>query len=694
MKKSISLILSTIALGAYLALVGSLVISPSSCFSQDSVRGVGKIQKLTVANFDKGSLTNDLNGPSGTWALEENNENNVCRAELVSNPRVGDKGYSLQLSYNVDAPWSQKAVNGFWTKLNSINLSKFDHLEFYAKGSSTGDFPSTFKVQLTKYRNRETGEMMSGSYIIKDLGREWKKVSIPLNKMTGIVDWRKIEELVIVFQNRRLDRKIGTVFIDNIEFVRTGEPGPSQFDEVPWPVTKLPEDTKLSGLEYAKFQLEQLQNFPSKLYAKEKFPADDKELLLKIAQDTWRYFEDIIDKDSNLPHDNVELSKKSPLGKYTKIGDYTNVTNIGLYFMCVVSARDFGFITTERAMALVNKTLDSLEKLETYNGYYYNYYDTMMLFRTTHFLSFVDSGWLVSGLIVAKEAFDNEPLKKRCQDLIDKQDFSFYYDEVEGQFYHGFFDNLDVYSEYHYGTFYSEARTSSLMALGRNDVPLEHWFMMHRTMPESWLWQSQAPKGRIEKEYKGNFYHGGYYEYMGIKLIPSWGGSMFEALMPTLVLDEKNLARESLGLNDLNHALAQIKFAKEKDLPVWGFSPSSDPQGGYSEYGIKPCGIKPYSDTVVTPHASFLALEFAFEDAMENIRELKKRYKIYGEYGFYDAVDVKSSKVSLKYMCLDQAMILIAINNYLNDGSIRKYFHKHPDIKNIEHLLSIEKFFK
>ena len=69
-------------------------------------------------------------------------------------------------------------------------------------------------------------------------------------------------------------------------------------------------------------------------------------------------------------------------------------------------------------------------------------------------------------------------------------------------------------------------------------------------------------------------------------------------------------------------------------------------------------------------------------------------YEIYGEYGFYDSVRVKTGKVAKKYLALDQAMILIALNNYLNNGAIRKRFHQDPIAKKAEPLLTEEKLFE
>ena len=170
---------------------------------------------------------------------------------------------------------------------------------------------------------------------------------------------------------------------------------------------------------------------------------------------------------------------------------------------------------------------------------------------------------------------------------------------------------------------------------------------------------------------------------------------MFEGLMPTLILDEAQYAPEGLGLNDRRHAEIQRRYTLE-DLgyPVWGMSPSSVPEGGYSEYGVQPLGAKGYKAGVVTPHAAVLALDFVPKEAIENLRELVRLYPIYGEYGFYDAVNVQTGKVALKYLSLDQGMILVALNNYLNKGAIRKRFHADPVMQTALPLLKEEKFFE
>ena len=292
-------------------------------------------------------------------------------------------------------------------------------------------------------------------------------------------------------------------------------------------------------------------------------------------------------------------------------------------------------------------------------------------------------------MYVAKNAFPDAPVAARMQALLDKWDFSFFYDPVERQMWHGFYDHLEVYSDYHYGPVYPEPRAISYMVIARGEAPKEHWFLgLVRTFPDNYTWQEQEPKNRVERSTLGFTYPGGHYEWKDLKYVPCWGGSAFEALMPTLVLNEKELAPKGLGLNDQRHAEGQMRYALEElKYPVWGMSPSSKPEGGYSEYGSKPFGSKGYKAGVVTPHASVLALDYVPKEVVANLRKLIELYDIYGEYGFYDAVTVETGRVARKYLALDQGMIFVAINNYLNDGAIRKRFHAEPAMKETEVIL-------
>ena len=659
-----------------------------------------------VADFESDKFVNNLGGGIGDWNMNpEDINNSFTDLKLIKIPSLdGRESQVLGLNYSVDS--DQPAQNGFWTKLVGLDGSQYDHLAFDIKGDAQKGFTEKFRIELKKCKDTECLESVRGSAIIPVTG-EWQTVMVPLNTMTGLIDfanpesWKNpmigytgLSELIFIFNDKFVTKKQGRIYLDNIRFVKTGNPGPSAVDQ---PQRFLRKTTIPHGtVEFARFLAARLRGFPKTVVVKKDFPREDKEFLMEIALDTWKFFDQIMDAESQMPLDNIQLGEKEPLGEGAWIGDYTSVTNIGVYLMAVVSAQDLGFITKEDAVKRIKSTLATVEKLKFHSsGFPYNYYDTTLLDPTSFFVSFVDSGWLLLGLYVARSAFP-EALTEQTTRLIKRGDFKFFYDPIEKQMFHGFYENLGVYSDYHYGVFYAEPRAATYMAIARGDIPENHWFEgLVRTFPENYNWQGQTPKNRIARNVMGYQCMGGYYEWKDLKYVPSWGGSAFEALMPTVVLKERELAPEGLGKNNAVHVQGQIRYALEElGQPVWGMSPCSVPEGGYSEYGAKPFGIKGYKSGVVTPHASVLALEYAPEQVIANLRKMLELYEIYGEYGFYDGVNMATGKVARKYLALDQGMIFIAINNYLNHGAIRDRFHADPEMQKAEKLLTAEKFFE
>lgn len=416
----------------------------------------------------------------------------------------------------------------------------------------------------------------------------------------------------------------------------------------------------------------------------------DRDFLKTIAKDTWGYFRDVVDKANGLPLDNVLVAPG-----HTKVMSYTSTTNIGLYLMCLVAAQDMGFITTAEAETRLRKTLTTLARLSRWEGQFFNYYETISMNATTQFVSSVDNGWLAAGLIVAEQA--HPAFKEEIKGLLEELDFSKLYDPGLGQLHGGYDAGKGALSPNHYGLLCTEPRVASYLGIAKGDLPEEHWYKLFRTLPPEWDWQSQIPKGSMRMVGNYNVFFGTY-QHGEFRFVPSWGGSMFEFLMPTLVLNEQDDSPQGLGANNRIAVEAQIDFAlNEKRYPVWGISPCAIPDvpQGYKEYGVSFLGAKGYADEgVITPHASFLALAVAPEKAIENIRKLAGLKGLYGEYGFYDSVNVRTGKTSPRFLALDQAMSLIAIDNYLEFGSIRERFMTHPQMKERVNLLANETYFQ
>ncbi|MCB1780698.1 MAG: hypothetical protein KDJ34_11545, partial [Candidatus Competibacteraceae bacterium] len=114
---------------------------------------------------------------------------------------------------------------------------------------------------------------------------------------------------------------------------------------------------------------------------------------------------------------------------------------------------------------------------------------------------------------------------------------------------------------------------------------------------------------------------------------------------------------------------------------------------GYSEFGARILGVRGYQAGVVTPHAAALALLADPAAATANLRQLAERYPVYGDFGFYDAVDPETGQVAYNYLALDQSMILIAVANHLRNGVIQRYFAADPIIQRVLPFLGTERFF-
>lgn len=410
-------------------------------------------------------------------------------------------------------------------------------------------------------------------------------------------------------------------------------------------------------------------------------PEEPKAFLHQVARDTWKGLRLLRDREHGLPIDHVRWVGPTLFPRDAKIGDYASSSNIGLFLLAVVAARDLGLETHEGALDLVRTVLATLRRLERYRGFFFNYYDTTSLERTSHFVSFVDSSWLTAGLVVVRNALPElAPLASR---FLEEENYGFFYDVARGQMRHGYYVQPGAYSPFHYGMLFTEARVGSLLAIGKGDVPRAHWYAMVRTYPPGCHWQRQQPLAAAAERRNGFVLYRGYYQWRGLFYVPSWGGSMFEALMPLLVLDEPGFAPQGWGANAIAHAVVQQRYAREVlAQDVWGATPSMDPHAlEYREYGVPLLGARGYPSGAVSPHAAALALSVTPREAIANLQRLAQRYPMYAEFGFFDAVDPHSGVVARGYLNLDQSMILVAIANYLVPGGVRKYFASDPWVR-------------
>jgi hypothetical protein len=483
---------------------------------------------------------------------------------------------------------------------------------------------------------------------------------------------------------------------------------------------------------------------PVAAQAADQSATDDRGTLRRYA-DTWRSFELLLDPGTALPSDNV-----SAAGERSR---YTSPTNVGAYLWSTLAARDAGIISPSEARQRIAATLASVARLERHqpSGMFYNWYDPATGAKLTTwpvngnpvypFLSSVDNGWMAAALLMVSNAVPQ--LRGQARDLLAPMDFGSYYDPAAGLLRGGFWVDPPgsectipgnyrdptgppvLYTCHHYGSLNTEPRIASYLGIAFGQVPASHYFKMARTFPPTcdWGWQEQQPAG-VTRTYLGVEVFEGHYRYRGMDIVPSWGGSMFEALMVPLLVPEARWGPRSWGVNHPLYVRAQIEHGlEEAGYGYWGFSPSNNPSGGYHEYGVDAIGLNPdgytssnnvntlvdygfgdcrpaqplpppeaYTDGVVTPHASFLALPYARRAALDNLDRLRRDFDAYGEGGFYDAVNVDNGQVSRYWLALDQGMVMAALGNELAGDRLQRYLTRGAVERAVQPLLAMEEF--
>ncbi len=398
---------------------------------------------------------------------------------------------------------------------------------------------------------------------------------------------------------------------------------------------------------------------------------ENKRYLLTLAEETWNYFKDGINKENNyLISDNYQLDRKN------KSVTRTSSTNIGLEIMSIISATDMQFISEEEAISLLKKVLEVIRILPKWNGHLYNWYNIKTLEPLRpEYISTVDSGNFVGYLYVLKRFLINKNAENELisivQELIRNTDFKYLYSQKNRLFSIGFDLSSNSLSDSYYDFLASESRQTSFVAIAKNDIKYKHWINLSRT-----LTSSDGYKGLI-----------------------SWSGTSFEYTMPNLIMD---IEKGSLLDESCNFAKkSQIKYAKVNNIP-WGISESAyslkDLHGNYQykAFGIPWLGLKRglEDELVVSPYGSILFLDYGIEDVINNLKKIEV-YNMRGKYGFFEAIDFTRERLNSKrkydlvktYMAHHQGLILNSINNAINNNILKKRFMQNPEIKAVKILL-------
>ncbi|RFU86809.1 hypothetical protein DY218_10055 [Streptomyces triticagri] len=432
-------------------------------------------------------------------------------------------------------------------------------------------------------------------------------------------------------------------------------------------------------------------------------------LLRRWFTDTYRSLTTMT-TDFGLTTDKMDVS-----GAVPELSRQTSPTNIGCGLWSTVAAAGLGVIGAAERRRRLTHTVSAVERLERFHGWWVNWYDAydgsvLSSWPGTGetvrpFLSSVDNAWLVTGLRIAADA---EPsLRARVARLLADADWSYFYTPYDaadpvanpGQLRGGYWvdePGKGEPTEHHYGALNTEPRMASYLGIADGSLPADHYWHLLRTMlPEHE--QEQRPGGSYVTV-DGIRVWQGHYTYRGRKLVPSWGGSMFEALMVPLFVPEPEWSPRSWGRTHERYVRSHIEHGLfEERYGYWGFSPSNTPDGGYGEYGVDAIGmqVEGYNSLgVVTPHASFLAMPYARDEAVANLRALAADFGAYDErFGFRDSVDVGGDgRVSDFVLALDQGMVAAAVTQSLRPGLLKRAFTGGGFARRLRPLLRAERF--
>ncbi|HEX4423584.1 MAG TPA: glucoamylase family protein, partial [Kofleriaceae bacterium] len=261
-------------------------------------------------------------------------------------------------------------------------------------------------------------------------------------------------------------------------------------------------------------------------------------------------------------------------------------------------------------------------------------------------------------------------LAVRCREFADL-DYDLVYDRAQHLLAIGYNVTEHRLDASRYDLLASEARLASFLAIAQGKLPQDHWFHLGRQLTSS--------RGR--------------------PALVSWSGSMFEYLMPLLVMP----TYDGTLLDATDHAVVerQIAYGRERGVP-WGVSESgyhkTDAQLNYQyrAFGVPGLGFKPglADDLVIAPYATALAVMVDPHAACDNLEALA-RLELLAGYGFYEAIDYTAGRVPSgamhavvrSYMAHHQGMTLLAIDYTLRDQPMQRRFTAAPSVRATELLL-------
>ena len=410
----------------------------------------------------------------------------------------------------------------------------------------------------------------------------------------------------------------------------------------------------------------------AKFEVKASVPAATDSVLLDMVQEyTLRYFTDFAH-----PHTGLARERSND-----RNGDIVTTGGTGFGLMSLIVGAERGFISKERSVKIIEKTVTFLENCEKFHGAWAHWYDgdtgkTFSFSKYDDGGDIVETAFLVEGLLAVRQWLADsadareKDLSQRCDKLWKGVEWDWYTRGTDSLYWH--WSKNHGWKMNHRIKGFDETFIAYVLGVSSPTHPFS---------PD--VYYACYPKS--------TYYYNGK-EYYGIKLDLGMelGGPLFFTHYSYLGLDPKVLDVHGSNLFERNRAHTLIHYNYAIDNPkghkgfgadLWGFTSSDDPLVGYTSHHP---GTEAENGTV-SPTAAISSIVYTPEESLGMIRHLYYDLgeKVFGKYGFYDSYNpsmAEGQQVVKSHLAIDQGPQVVMIENY-RSGMIWDIFMTCPEIQ-------------
>lgn len=688
-------------------LVAAFLLSVSAVFSQEQHDKVFFENSLMNGNY----YYSQAEYGNGSWIK------NIQGKLPVSEKTFYTPGNALELHY-------RSVENGFWSasityhQLRGKDFFKdADQLSFWVYLSeATGKETLPF-IHVTFYNDRQSEKVNLADYLASTGPNTWSRVHIPLNTLINDTTLKVSAIKSVVFSQGQPSKTEGHLFIDQVELVPAmsimmilekapelvSAKGYEQHIDLTWKKESNPmiryikvyrsfngKDfipvgiqspyldgyTDFTGPQTGKItyrltyvdQNYRETNFSHALAASTRLMTDD-ELLDMIQQSNFRYYWDGAEPASGLALENIP-------GRSTMIA--TGASGFGI--MAIIAATRRNFITRQQAVERFVKITDFLAKADRFHGVFPHFLDgetgTVVPFfgQRDNGGDLVETSFLMQGLLAARQYFSGKDANEtKIRNTITKL-----WNEVEWDWYRRTKDSDFLF--WHWSP--DQAWVIDHKLIGWNETMITYFLAIAsqtHSVPASMYysgWASQSSEAAIYRTNWGQTTDGASYKngntYHGIELPVgvSNGGPLFFVHYSFLGLNPHQFTDTYVNYFDNNKRIAEINLRYCIENPLkhkgygddfWGLTASD----GVSYYTADEPNVK-NDKGKLTATGALASFPYTPEASMKALKNYYRNYGkyLYGYYGFRDAIDLDKNWCSPIYMGLNQAPVVVMIENH------------------------------